>query len=94
MSDLDTASPEQIQRLYDAAFALAGSIAAEACRVVAEWPDDAKIAPYLDNLTVKVVRDFDEAVADIQHTAMNGGSPDEAIMAKYRAAMEEMRRGG
>jgi len=93
MSDLDTATPEQIERLYDAAFALAGSIAADACRLVAEGDDDMLIGQYLNNLTVKTVREFDEAVAAIQHTAMEGYTHDSELVRKYEAAMAEMRRG-
>ncbi len=84
------ATAKQIARLIDASENLAAYFSMDACRVIAEWPGDDNLVPYLNNLPVKIVREFDEAIADI---TIGGFSDDEAeIRAKYERAMEETRR--
>lgn len=85
-----TPTPAQIKTLVAACEDLAACFARDACRVIAEWPDDANLVPYLDNLPVKLVRAFDDAIAPI---AWPDDFPeqDDTQVQKYEAALAEMR---
>ena len=87
--DIETAPSEaQVKRLIDASENLAAYLAMDACRVIAEWPDDANLVPYLENLPVKVVREFDAAVAAIQWGKMDTADAEIAQRRKYEAAQK------
>ena len=83
-------SPAQIKALVDASENLAAYFAIDACRVIFEWPDDANIVPYLNNLPVKVVREFDNAIACIQHCKMDSFDKEMEQARKYEDAMAEL----
>lgn len=87
----EAATPKQIDALIKASETLAAYFTADACRVIAEWPDEANIVPYLETLPVKAVRDFDRAIYSIQLSQLNGQCEDEEARRKYEAAMAEQR---
>ena len=93
MSDI-VITEEQARALYDAAFDLCAYVAADACRVVYEWPSDANLVPYLETLPVGVMRKLDEIVAAIDHAKMDTFEQEEQQRAKYAQAMEELRNNG
>lgn len=82
----------QAKALFEASENLAAYIAADACCVVAEWPDDANLVPYLDKIPVKVARAFDDAVAAIQWGKMDSAEQEAEQRQKYAQAMDEMER--
>lgn len=84
-------TPAQVKRLLDACMNLGAYFAADACRVIAEWPDDENLAPYLQNLPVKVVREFDLALLSIQLGKMDSEDDEANQRTKYDTAMAEMR---
>ena len=94
MSVIGGLTEKQVLKLIETGESLAAYFSAQACRVIAEWPDDVNLVEHLDNLPVSVVREFDEAIADIQYSMMDGG-PDlqkrNEQKAKYEAAMAEQR---
>lgn len=85
------ATEKQIKALIDASHNLAAYFAADACRVIAEWPDDANIVPYLDDLPVKVVREFDRAIFAITEGDMDTADDEAEQRRKYEKALADMR---
>ncbi len=85
---------KQVQRLISACEDLAAYFAMDAARVIVEWPDDANIVEYLQNLPVKIVRQFDEAVVAITHPDADYSEEhedDRSLRLRYEAALKEMR---
>jgi len=82
-------TPAQIKALVEASENLAAYFAMDAFRVIAEWPDDANLVPYLEKLPVKVVREFDNAIASIQHGTMDSAEEETEQRRKYEAAIVE-----
>ena len=85
-------SERQIKRLINASENLAAYFAIDACRVIAEASYNANLAPYLKNLPVTAVREFDEAICAITHPDLITTDEDAVARAKYDAAMAEMRK--
>ncbi len=85
------ATPKQIQRLIDASENLAACFARGACRIIVEGADDMNLAPYLDDLPVKIVREFDRAICAITHPEFVTDDDEAVARAKYNDAMREMR---
>lgn len=80
---------KRVKRLIDASHNLCSYLARDACRVIAEFPDDENIVPYLTSIPIRVVREFDAATLALTDPEL---SDDEAeVRAKYERAMQEMR---
>lgn len=84
-------TPAQVKALVSASENLAAYFAIDACRVIDEWPGDENLVPYLENLPVKVVREFDEAIAAIQLCEMDSFDEEDEQRRKYEEAMAECR---
>lgn len=79
----------KVKRLIDASQALAALFTRDACRVIAEGSDNMDLLPYLDELPVKIVREFDEALLAI--TEPEYSDEEAEVRRKYEQAMKEMR---
>lgn len=80
---------KKVQRLIDASHNLCALFARDACRVIMEAPDDENIVPYLTDIPLSVIREFDEATLALTDPDLCGDEAD--VGAKYEQAMREMR---
>lgn len=85
------ATEKQIKELINASNDLAAYFAADACRVISGWPEDANIVPYLETLPVGIVRKFDRAIYAITEGEMETAAEETEQRRKYEQTMAEMR---
>lgn len=82
---------KQAEELYGAAFDVCACFAADACRVIAEFGDEANLAEYLESLPNKYAKRLDRIVMQIQEGDMEIETQEVNQRAKYERAMAEMR---